>query len=150
MDRSLQALLVFVVVWLAGCGRSSGAEAQARAIERRILSPCCWRQTLEDHDSEVAQRLRAEIERRVAAGDSAAVIEDDLARRYGEAIRAMPRGWDPRVTIGGIAALAAVLGALVVARFVRRRSAAAPLAGDYPAEDREYEERLDDELLEVD
>src|SRR5688500_9072617 len=85
---------------LAACGSSAGSADRARDIERRILAPCCWRQTLEDHESELAHALRAEIEDRVAAGEASSAIEDDLVRRYGDKVRAMPRTWDPRPLLG--------------------------------------------------
>src|SRR3954468_13955828 len=82
----------------------------AHEIERRVLAPCCYRQTLAEHESDLARTLRLEVRQRVARGESSTVIEDDLARRYGEEIRAMPRGWDPRTLLAAIIAIALALG----------------------------------------
>jgi len=137
---------------IAACHARVDAVGRAHEIERRILAPCCRRQNLEDHDSEIARALRAEVEQRCAAGEPAAAIEDDLARRYGEDIRAMPRGWDPRALLGAVIAAIVALGALVLVRFMRRRRAAAVIAAPpgAAAAELDYEDRLDDELLAVD
>src|SRR5690348_7582956 len=92
--------IVTATVLLGTCTAPQDHAARARAIERRILAPCCHRQTLEDHDSEIARLLRAEIEHRVAAGEPPDHIEDDLVQRYGVNVCAMPRTWDPRLPLG--------------------------------------------------
>jgi len=138
-------------VVLPGCALPRDQSARAREVERRILAPCCHRQTLEDHDSEIARVLRAEIEHRIAAGEASAAIEDDLARRYGEAVRAMPRAWDPRLPLGVGLVGVVVLGALVLWRSASRWSSRLHV-DDTSRDGRalEYEERLDDELLDLD
>ena len=136
----------------SSCAPPSDATTRARDLERRILAPCCFHQTLEDHESEIARALRAEIEVRTAAGEPSRAIEDDLARRHGDGIRAMPRDWDPRTPIG--VGLAVVLSAsvLVIVLWLRGRptdrAAATRERGD-PA-DLDYQDRLDDELVELD
>ncbi|HTU57430.1 MAG TPA: cytochrome c-type biogenesis protein CcmH, partial [Polyangiales bacterium] len=94
--------LVFVAgAALATVATSAAADASAsaRELEGRLIAPCCWTQTLDIHDSPIADQLRTEIATRLRAGEPAAKIEDDLAARYGEKIRAVPRGEDPRVAL---------------------------------------------------
>lgn len=131
------------------------AEAQ-RTLERRLLAPCCWRQSLEDHDGPMAEALRAEIASRLAAGEPPAAIEASLVARHGERIRALPPDGDPRWIIGAI--LATLLaGTLIglglhVGRRRHRRAAATAGGAAAPARSPEharYEQLLDDELLEM-
>jgi cytochrome c-type biogenesis protein CcmH len=139
--------------WLAvvvACSPLDTPANRARDLERRILAPCCRRQTLEDHESELAGALRTEIVRRIAAGVPAAVIEDDLVRRYGEDIRAMPRGQDPRTLLGGALGLVLALGGLVVGltlwRGRKRYETAAPVPD---GAELSYQDRIDADLLEL-
>ena len=147
------AVAVVALVMSSACDAPRSPAARARDVERRILAPCCRRQTLEDHDSEIARALRTEIERRAAAGEPAVAIEDDLVRRYGEDVRAMPRALDPRLPLGVGLGGVVLLGALVLLRHVSRRRSpprvTASAVSD-PGIDDEYEERLDDELLAAD
>jgi len=121
-------------------------------LEGRLLAPCCWTQTLDIHESPLATELRTEIHGRLDQGESAATIEEDLVARYGERIRAIPKGGhDPRVTVSIASAVAMLLSAIgllwLLRRWTRPRAALAlPHAATHDA----YDARLDDELRELD
>ncbi len=127
-------------------------------LEGRLLAPCCWNQTLDIHESELARELRTEIRRRLAAGEASSVIEDNLVARYGERIRAVPKG----KTLTGMGAwltlvfaLAGIGIAVVVIRWARRakRNASSntqPHAQETHASKDAWDERLDAELREMD
>ena len=66
--------------------------AEARRIEARFVSPCCWRENLAVHDSAVAKQLRSEIAQMVASGQTESQIVDEYVARYGERILREPRG----------------------------------------------------------
>ncbi len=66
------------------------ADGRARAIARELMSPFCPGLLLADCKSSGAFELRDEILARVRTGESTVSIEDDLAARFGESIRAMP------------------------------------------------------------
>lgn len=95
----------------------------------QVMSPFCPGVLLANCPSAPAAALRSEIERRIAAGQSADAIEADLERRFGERVLAAPRasGWGliawltPGTVIG--------LGGLATARWLRRH-AAGPTAID--------------------
>lgn len=153
MARRL-ALLALVVL-VGACSEPGGdpIAAHQHALEERLLAPCCWRQTLADHDSPLARSLRAEIGARLEAGEPAAAIERDLVARHGEAIRALPAGGDPRWIIGVVVATAALASLLAIAlamRRRRRRTPPRPAARPASAADERYADRLDDELLATD
>jgi cytochrome c-type biogenesis protein CcmH len=139
---------------IAGDNASSSRSehvAGARELEGRLIAPCCWTQTLDIHDSPIAEELRAEISKRLKAGERSGTIEDDLAARYGEGIRAVPRGEDPRVAlpviVGGSMALALVWLAWIGVVWLKRSrngGSAAAVGGQDPRQ--QYDQQLDDEL----
>lgn len=120
------------------------------ALQARLLAPCCWNQTLDVHESELAASLRAEIHERLVAGERRDAIEDDLVVRFGERIRAVPKGDDRRaylaVAMVGLIALAGVL-ALVALRRLRRTEEEVGSTGVAVDGARDaYDDRLDAEL----
>jgi cytochrome c-type biogenesis protein CcmH/NrfF len=143
------AAVVIALAFASGCSGNDEPATHQHDLEERLLSPCCWRQTLADHESPLATALRAEIHDRLARREPTTSIEADLVRRYGDKIRALPEGRDPRWIIGTAAGGGAVLGLLALVWFVRRRRAPreeAPVWSEAVFEG-EYAERLDDELL---
>lgn len=126
----------------------------AAAIEGRIMAPCCWTQTIDIHGSEIAMQLRAEIRKRLRAGESSDAIQASLVQRYGERILAVPPG-SPLKSVATLLALGLVgagAGALVMLKRWRGRAVAAP-AGRLPkkhADDAQLDARLDAELRALD
>jgi cytochrome c-type biogenesis protein CcmH len=162
----LFALLAAALV-LVSSGRAGAADAGAREqsvppalgsaapgeaiVEGRLLAPCCYMQTLDVHESPMATQLRLEVRTRLAAGELPAAIEDDFASRFGEKVRAVPRGREPRgsmflVAIGALVAAAIGLGLLV--RRWRHTPLDAPRAASEPRD--AFDERIDAELRELD
>ncbi|WP_441291342.1 cytochrome c-type biogenesis protein [Sorangium sp. KYC3313] len=124
-----------------------------RALAARLLAPCCWDQTLDVHESEVARDLRREIHARLRRGEAADAVEQDLVARYGERLRAAPSsGTLGKVALGLLLAIAATfIGIFALLRSWRSNAAqAAPSGGTLAAARDEYDERLDDELRERD
>ena len=126
----------------------------ASRLEGRIMAPCCWMQTIDIHGSPISDELRAEIRRRLRAGESPDAIEASFVQRYGPKILAVPNS----SPLGGMATgLAIAFGAAGVAGFfmLRRWSR----AGTKPkpagktavvAQKRdELDDRLDRELSEI-
>lgn len=143
-------VLASIVLVLAAC-TSGPAPDPAHALEQRIIAPCCWRQTLADHDSPLAAELRGEIADRLASGETSAAIEGDLVARYGPRVLAMGTG-DPRPWLGALIAVTTLAGlalAIGVGRRWRRRTASGvPRA--VAILDAADEERLDEELRAID
>src|ERR1700761_8241218 len=61
----------------------------ASAIEGRLMAPCCWTQTIDIHDSDIARSMKHEIRRRLRNGESADVIQASFVDRYGPKILAV-------------------------------------------------------------
>ncbi len=122
-----------------------------RAIESHLLAPCCWMQTLDMHESPLADSLRPEIRERLRRGEPSAAIEARLVARYGDRIRAGPENHDTRtsVVVGvGVAMLAAVLAlAYAVRRWTRSSASTTQVAAPTSSGERDdYDARLDEEL----
>jgi cytochrome c-type biogenesis protein CcmH len=133
----------------AGSAPTSDAPAPGeRAIEGRLMAPCCWAQTLDVHESEIAVDLRHEIRARLIKGQSATVIEGDLIDRYGPRMVAAPPG-DPLKKIAVVIALIAAISGLgiglVLKRWVHRSTIPQPDPSRSGGRD-EWDDRLDAEL----
>lgn len=123
------------------------------ALESRLIAPCCWTQTLDVHESPLASSLRSEIHARLGRGESTDVVEADLVERYGERLRAVPRGSDSRRAVPVIVAASMLVSALGLAWIVRRWRSRAPSASEpraVPSSRDDYDDLLDDELRRMD
>ncbi len=138
-----------VLALLVAC--SAERPDPAHELETHLMAPCCWRQTLADHESPLANELRGEIRQRLAAGEVADAIDADLVDRYGARIHALEgTTGDPRILIGGVTVAAVVFG-LGVLFLVLRRARATPRRDAVVSEEPdELALRLDDELARVD
>ncbi|HEX5659774.1 MAG TPA: cytochrome c-type biogenesis protein CcmH [Polyangiales bacterium] len=140
-------MTLVVTLLLAFAARADRGDA-ADEVYGRLIAPCCWNQTLDIHDSEIATQLRVEIAERLQRGEASLSIEDDMASRFGERIRAVPRAQDPRqsmaLTLLGTLTLL-LLGLFALAfRWTRARAVAMHSAELDPLA--EYDERLEREL----
>jgi cytochrome c-type biogenesis protein CcmH len=135
---------------LAESSASAGRRAdRATQIEQRLIAPCCWTQTLDVHDSALSSALRVEIRDQLTAGVAAEAIEEQLVARFGERMRAVPRGGDPRIALPvavGLAMVLSLFALLGVVRRGRRRALAALAQLEARAEsedDAKYDRALD-------
>lgn len=133
---------------IASEGRGSATEGEL-ALQSRLLAPCCWKQTLDVHESELSTTLRDEIHRRLLEGEPPGAIEESLVQRFGEKIRAVPKGGDFRdvipLFVGGAMVLSAI-GIFFLVRRWRRRSEREERAAAEDALPDVYDARLDDAL----
>jgi cytochrome c-type biogenesis protein CcmH len=117
-----------------------------------LIAPCCFSQQVSEHHSEAAERIRADIRVRLAAGESRQEILNAYVQQYGRRVLAdpSPEGFGQLLVIVPVLTLAltAVALGLLVRRFARRGAAVhAPAAADGPAS---VVRRLDDELRDMD
>lgn len=49
-----------------------------RSVDQRLFAPCCWRESVGVHESEIASQIRTEIRSLAREGRS----EDDIVRIY--------------------------------------------------------------------
>lgn len=147
----MSALLALVTA-LATPPTATPSETPAgeAVVLSHLLAPCCFKQTLDVHDSDLAKQLRAEVRARLLAGESAATVEQRLVARYGDGIRAVPLADPtPKAAFYGLGAVIVAGVALTFA--VRRRarpgaSALAPLHAGHPSPPDDWDAALDEAL----
>jgi cytochrome c-type biogenesis protein CcmH len=144
------ALVAVAALALAASAAASESHPTLAELETEVVCPTCHT-TLDQSSSPVADRIRAFIRARIAAGDSKSEIKDALVREFGDAILASPpkKGFDLVAWVlppAGLIVGAAVL-ALLAVRWSRRRE-----AGEMPPEPPgpDVDRRIDDELARFD
>jgi cytochrome c-type biogenesis protein CcmH len=151
--KPLLAGLVLALLVPATALASEPRPTQAE-VERELVCPVCKPATLDQSDSEIARRMKREIARRIAAGDTKSEIKDYLVAQFGEQVLAAP----PRsgfnwlawlLPLAGLGLGAAAIGAAAW-RWTRAREPAfeqpSPGQNGRPQIDPELNRRLEEEL----
>jgi cytochrome c-type biogenesis protein CcmH len=144
------APLVALAALVASGAVAAATPPNAADLEAEIVCPVC-ETTLDQSNAPIAERMKAFIRTRIAAGDSEAQIKDALVAEFGEEVLAEPPG-------GGFGLLAWLLplvsltaGAIAVAFLVRRWSRRGPPGGgDGAPLDPQLERLVDEELARFD
>ena len=120
-----RAALVMALLAAAVVGVASAAPPNAADLEAEFVCPVC-ETTLDQSNSPVAERMKAFIRVRIAAGDSEQQIRDALVAQFGKEVLAEPPG-------GGFGLLAWLLplgvlagGAIAIGLLIRVWSRRAP------------------------
>ena len=77
------------ILLIAGAGVGSALEKpeeRVRALQNRLLAPCCFQQPVSRHESELAVKMRMDIDRMVSEGKSDTDILRTYTERYGERV----------------------------------------------------------------
>jgi cytochrome c-type biogenesis protein CcmH len=149
----MRRLALILVIALAAAGTAAASEQRPTLaeLEDELVCPTC-KTTLAMSNAPIAERMRAFIRERIAAGDTKSEIKDKLVAQFGESVLAAPpaRGFNLLAWVvpiaGGLAALGA--GALLARRWSRSRPGPSPGAaadGRRPL-DPDLERRVDEEL----
>lgn len=139
---------------LAGAFAAVQVEAQeknvellARQVERELIAPCCWSQTVAEHRSEASEQMRREIRDMIQKGLSHRQIIDFYVGKYGERILAAPRPRGFNLAAYVLPGAALVTGAGVLILLLRRwRPASSPAPPPPEQADPAYLERIEREL----
>jgi cytochrome c-type biogenesis protein CcmH len=150
------ALLALATASVAAAGQQRPTLAD---LEDEVVCPVCTPETLEQSNSPVAERIRAFIRERIAAGDSKSEIKEKLVAEFGEGVLAAP----PRsgfnwlawlLPLGGFAVATVVLTLLARRWRADRPRVRPPRSGRSPNGrgplDPELERRVDEELARFD
>ena len=150
-------LLLVVALLAAACGGGDDESPTLAELEKKFICPTC-QTTLELSNAPIADRMRAFIRERIAAGDSESEISEALVAQFGEGVLAAPpkEGFNLLAWVLPLAGGAVAIGVLAVAlrRWSRTRAepgaAATPSANGRTPLDPELERRLAEELARFD
>ncbi len=147
---TLRVLIVVAAgVLVGGVAASAAGPPNASDLEAELVCPVC-ETTLDQSNAPVAQRMKAFIRARIAAGDSEQEIKDALVGEFGPAVLATP----PKSGFGLLAwflPLGALLGgAIAVGLLVRSWSRRRAPPDGAPPLDPQLEQLVDEELARFD
>ena len=143
-------VLVFAAFALVAGGTAAAVGPPSAAdLEAELVCPVC-ETTLDQSNAPIAQRMKAFIRVRIAAGDSEEEIKDALVDQFGPAVLATPRrsGFGLLAWLLPLAALA--VGAIAVGLLIRSWSRRRTPADDGQPLDPQLERLVDDELARFD
>ena len=142
-------LAVVGLLAVGATGAGAAAPPNAADLESEIVCPVC-ETTLDQSNAPIAQRMKAFIRVRIAAGDSEQKIKDALVAQFGEGVLARP----PRGGFGALAwalpLVALAVGAVAVAFLVRTWSRRRVVEADEAPLDPRLERLVDEELARFD
>lgn len=128
--RKQLGVLAAVIALAAGLWGQS--KDRIRAIQEKLVAPCCWSESVASHRSEIAAEMRAEISRMVAEGKSDREILDYYKAKYGARILMEPEG-ELRLWAYTIPVIASIGGLAFVIWIIRRMLHRQPAAPASPA-----------------
>jgi cytochrome c-type biogenesis protein CcmH len=140
----LATLLVLGGLAVASTGVAANPP-RAADLEAEIVCPVC-ETTLDQSNAPIAERMKAFIRARIAAGDSEEQIKDALVAQFGTGVLAEPPGGGFGLLAWLLPLAALLAGAVVVGILVRSWSRR---RGPPPSEaplDPDLERRVDEEL----
>lgn len=155
----IRALAATSIIALAVAGGAFASEERPTLdeLEREVVCPVCAPETLAMSNSPVAERMRAFIRGRIAAGDTKSEIKAKLVAEFGEGVLAAPptRGFNLLAWLLPLvaAALAAGVVGVLAVRWQRARDEPAeadPSRNGRGPLDPDLERRLDEELARFD
>ena len=119
MIRIAQILCLAVLPLMALAETPRQPRERVDRLQRAVLAPCCYTESVAIHQSEIAVKMRLEIAKWVAMGKSDQAILDTYVGLYGSKVlvdpRTVPRGWTPFVPW-----LVLILGVFLVAWLLKR------------------------------
>lgn len=114
------AFLTWILAAMAAAPAGwSQDKARVRALQEKLIAPCCWSESVAMHRSEVAAEMRAEIARMVQEGRSDREILDFYKAKYGTRILMEPEG-QLRLWAYTIPMVAVIAGLVLVIWIIRR------------------------------
>jgi cytochrome c-type biogenesis protein CcmH len=145
MRLAVASAVLVGLLLVAGSAAGAGGRPNASDLEAELVCPVC-QTTLDQSDAPVAERMKAYIRRRIAAGDSAQEIKAALVSQFGPNVLATPS----KSGFGLLAWLVPILvvlgAALVIGAFVLAWSRRRPPPGPERPLDADLERRVDEEL----
>lgn len=144
----LAGVVLFTTLLLAGA--AAAAPPNAADLEAELVCPVC-ETTLDQSNAPIAEKMKAFIRTRIAAGDSEQDIKDALVSQFGPEVLAKPPDGGFGLLAWLLPLTAVVAGAVVVGFLIyswSSRRGPPPAADDHL--DPQLERLVDDELARFD
>ena len=147
----IRLAVLTLVLGAFATGIASAAPPNAADLEAELVCPVC-ETTLDQSNAPVAERMKAFIRVRIAAGDSEQQIKDALVSEFGPGVIAEPPDGGFGLLAWLLPLVAVVAAAVVVGFLIRRWSRREPETDDVEAGalDPRLERLVDDELARFD
>ncbi|MFH2005259.1 MAG: cytochrome c-type biogenesis protein CcmH [bacterium] len=98
-------------------------ESEAESIAGQLIAPCCWKGTLADHPSPLADQMRQEIKQLLSQGKNKKQILAFYKKKYGQAVLAEPpKGGFSGLILYGIPFGIALLLLMIMTATIARKS----------------------------
>lgn len=94
----MQVAMINAIAFLA-LSLTPTQQEQVKKLEHKLMAPCCYSQTIDEHMSQEAANMRAEVEQMVESGRSEREILTFYRKKYGETILASPDGLSGTILI---------------------------------------------------
>jgi cytochrome c-type biogenesis protein CcmH len=108
----LATLVVAALVWAAWPSAGARTSTQrAHELATELRCPDCQALSVADSSSSTARAIRADLQRRTAAGESEAAIRQVYVDRYGESILLKPSGRGFGILVWGLPVVVVALAA---------------------------------------
>jgi len=147
------AFLLFILIIPSSIFAQSSLEEKAQALDKRLIAPCCWTSTLDQHFSEEAEQMKVEIRARLADGQSDEQILSFFEGKFGERVLSQPKADGFNLTVWYFPVLALMFGLILLIRVLRRKSKPVEeitntltLQTASPESDDKYKKMIDEEL----
>jgi len=98
---------------------STAQTAEILKVERRLLAPCCYTQSIAEHGSDIAVQMKGEVTEMVLDGKSEQEIVEHYRNIYGDRILIVPDGLTGRILFGVPVAIS-VLACLMLFKCLRK------------------------------
>lgn len=120
-------IAVSLLLALSSIPLTAGQSAKINKLENKLMAPCCYTQTIHDHNSQEAEQMREEVTSMVVAGKSEEEIIRYYKAKYGETILVVPDGMAGKLTYlipVGVFVLSSGLLIFVIRRSIRSKAVA--------------------------
>jgi cytochrome c-type biogenesis protein CcmH len=89
--------IILALVLASPVSLTSTQTVEIRKVEKRLLAPCCYAQSIAEHGSDIAAQMRNEVAEMVADGKSEEEIVDHYRNIYGDRVLIIPDGLTGRI-----------------------------------------------------
>jgi cytochrome c-type biogenesis protein CcmH len=127
-------------------------EKQAQAIDQKLIAPCCWTSTLNEHFSPESEEMKAEIRKRLSAGQSEEQIFAYFEQKHGERVLAQPKASGFNLAVWFFPIVALTIGGFLLMYVLRKPPTKEEITNTLtlqtstPESDEKYKKMINQEL----